>query len=117
MAKLGRRIATEYLDPTILESFLANRLIPLDKNPGTRPVGVGEVSRRVIGKAIMHVVKKDVMEAGVLNLCAGQEAGIQAAIHAMIRLFDDESTDAILLIDADNCPPQYPFYLRNLASL
>jgi len=63
MAKLGRRIATEYLDPTILESFLANRLIPLDKNPGTRPVGVGEVSRRAIGKAIMHVVKKDAMEA------------------------------------------------------
>ena len=61
--------------------------------------------------------------AGVLNLCAGQEAGIQAAIHAMIRLVDDESTDAILLIHADNafnrlnrrCPPQNRFICPKLS--
>ena len=28
-----------------LEAFIANRLIPLNKNPGIRPIGVGEVIR------------------------------------------------------------------------
>ena len=30
-------------DGTPLEAFLACRLIPLEKNPGLRPIGVGEV--------------------------------------------------------------------------
>ena len=30
-----------------LETFLACRLIPLDKNPGLRPIGVGEVLLRI----------------------------------------------------------------------
>ena len=34
--------------------------------------------------------------AGATQLCAGQESGIEAAINAMIRLFQAEDTDAIL---------------------
>ena len=36
-----------------LEAFLGNRLIPLDKNFGLRPIGVGEVLRRIAGKVIV----------------------------------------------------------------
>ena len=34
----------------LLEAFIACRLIPLNKNPGLRPIGVGEVLRRIAGK-------------------------------------------------------------------
>ena len=34
----------------LLEAFIAYRLIPLNKNPGLRPIGVGEVLRRIAGK-------------------------------------------------------------------
>ena len=34
--------------------------------------------------------------------CAGQEAGIKAAIHSMNMMNEDESTDGILLVDASN---------------
>ena len=35
-----------------LEAFLSCRLIPLDKNPGLRPIGVGEVLRRILEKEL-----------------------------------------------------------------
>jgi hypothetical protein len=89
--------------PKELEALLANRLVPLDKNPGLRPVEIGEVPRRIIGKAILHVLRNDIQQcAGALQLCAGQEAGCEAAIHAMTRMFESEGTDGLLLVDADN---------------
>ena len=43
LAILARLLATEYLDPNTLEAFVACRHIPLDKIPGVRPIGIGEV--------------------------------------------------------------------------
>ena len=37
-----------------------------------------------------------------LQTCAGLPGGIEASIHAMMRIFNDEETDAILLVDARN---------------
>ena len=39
-------------DLSSLIPLLACRLIPLDKCPGLRPIGIGEVLRRIIAKAI-----------------------------------------------------------------
>ena len=67
-----------------LEAYTACRLIPLDKKPGVRPIGVGEILRRIVGKAIVSVVKPEIMEsAGSLQLCAGLPGGCEAAFHAM----------------------------------
>ena len=86
-----------------LEAFTANRLIPLNKNPGLRPIGVGEVLRRIAGKVVMYVSKKDVKEAaGSLQVCAGQEAGSEAAVHAIYDIFQKDDTEAVLRVDAEN---------------
>ena len=45
--KLSKKINSENKS---LEAFIACRLIPLNKNPGLRPIGVGEVLRRIAGK-------------------------------------------------------------------
>ena len=51
----------------------------------------------------MSVVKEDVQEvAGSIQVCAGQPGGCEAAIHAMKERFDEEDTDAVLLMDAAN---------------
>ena len=86
-----------------LEAFLACRLIPLDKKPGVRPIAVGEILRRVIGKIVMKLLKRDVLKAtGSLQLCAGQDAGSEAAIHAVYEMFNKESREAVLMVDTSN---------------
>ena len=104
-----KKICTEKLpvnttkDETPLEVFLACRLIPLDKNPGLRPIGVGEVLRRIAEKVVMKVLKEDIKKAvGCLQLSAGQKAGCEAAIHAMHGIFESNETEAILMINAEN---------------
>ena len=37
-----------------------------------------------------------------IQLCAGQDAGCEAAVHAMERVFADEDTEAMILVDASN---------------
>ena len=103
VAQFARRIATTFVDPAGLSAFIACRLIPLDKRPGVRPIGICETVRRIVGKAVMSIVRHDVQEAaGPLQLCAGQQAGCEAAVHALRTLFDDTSNDGLLLVDASN---------------
>ena len=40
--------------------------------------------------------------AGSLQLCAGQEAGIEAAVHAMQSMMQEDDTEGVLLVDASN---------------
>ena len=62
LATLAQRLATDYLDPNILEAFVACRLIPFDKNPEMRPIGIGEVNRRIVGECISWVLCKDIQQ-------------------------------------------------------
>ena len=91
----------EFIDHLGIGQILANRLFPLDKEEdAVRPIGVGKVIRRIMGKCVMHVTKPDVIDAsGSLQVCAGHKSGSEAAIHAMRSFFDANETDAVLLID------------------
>ena len=48
-----------------LEAFLVCRLLPLDRQPGVRPIGTGEVLRRVIEKMVMKLLKEDILKASL----------------------------------------------------
>jgi hypothetical protein len=88
LALLARRLCVSFVDPRGLSCLLACRLIALDKCPGVRPIGICETARRIISKAVLSVAKADLQEAaGSLQLCAGQIAGIEAAVHAMKEAF------------------------------
>ena len=108
LATFARKIATETLDPYTLEAYNACRLITLNKNPGSvelqiRPIGVGEVIRRIVGKTIMWSLNSEIQEAGgPLQVASGLKGGAEAAIHSMKIKFEEASTDAILLVDAEN---------------
>ena len=63
---------------------------------------------------------------GTLQTCAGLESGIEAAIHAVRKSFEEDNSECLLLVDADNafnklnrkvslenikrlCPPIYTY--------
>ena len=104
VATMTRRLSTEYIHPRTIQPILSNRLLPLDKGEGAvRPIGVGEVIRRIVGKCVMKVIKPDVIDAsGSFQVCAGLKSGSEAAVHAMHSIFEADETDAVLLIDASN---------------
>ena len=43
MVLLSENLATTFLDPKSIEAFVACSLIALNKNPGFRPIDVGEI--------------------------------------------------------------------------
>ena len=62
---------------------MAGRLVALDKNPGARPVGIGEAIRCLMAKLVHSITTTHAMGAcGTNNLCGGLKAGIEGAIHA-----------------------------------
>ena len=74
IAMLAARLCTAYIDPDSIEALLACRLIPLDKGDGSvRPIGVGEVIRRIIAKCGVQIAKPEIIQAtGSMQVCAGQ---------------------------------------------
>ena len=87
LAGVCKRICSTHVDPKCLTALVACRLMARDKCPGVRPIGIGEVVRRIIGKVILTTIREEIQEAvGVLQVCAGHQAGSEAAIHAMRRL-------------------------------
>ena len=85
---------------------MRGRLIALDKQPGIRPVGVGETWRRLMAKCLLKVARMEAKTAcGTTQLVGGLEAGIEGDIHAMGLLWEDHRKEedwGFLLIDTRN---------------
>lgn len=112
MAALTTWIAASNPPWAAIRALMACRLVALDKQPGVRPVGIGEVYRRLMAKCVLRVTGDHATQAcGNFNLCAGLKAGIEGAVHAMreaweehIGLEDDEAPPP----DADEAPEAPP---------
>ena len=87
-------------------ALMSGRLIALDKQPGIRPVGVGETWCRIMVKCLLKVAGSEAKSAcGTTQLAGGLEAGIEGAFHAMLILWEEHSKEGgwgFLLIDARN---------------
>ena len=140
IAALAKRLCCEEIHPRCLREFTASRLIPLDKgidsdgNPGVRPIGIGEVLRRIVSKSVLSLLKSDVQNAaGTLQTCTGLKSGIEAAIHTANTVWHEDTTEAVLFVDADNafnrlnrkaalhnvqqlCPPLFRFLMNHYQS-
>lgn len=61
MARFIRKLCSKKLDSATLEALLACCFISLDKNPGVRLIGVGEILRQIAGKALVVTNSNDVI--------------------------------------------------------
>ena len=61
IARLAQHLVLPvYTNSQLLKELLTCRLIPLDKKPGVRPIRIGEVLHRIIGKCVMLTLKADI---------------------------------------------------------
>ena len=103
VSKFAKRLATSIIPPEDLIAYNGCRLVTLDKCPGVRPIGIGEVMCRITGRIIVDCIRQDLTSlGGNMQLCLGQKSGIEHAIHSLRHSFDDPENEAILLIDAKN---------------
>ena len=103
IARFAKTYATTYIDPKLLDAFLNSRLIPLNKCPGVRPIGVGETFRRIVGKVIAWTLKEEIqVVAGPRQVCTGVKSGSEAAVHFIRQQFEAEEAEACILVDASN---------------
>ena len=50
----------------------------------------------------MYIAKKDVQDAvGSLQVCESEKSGSEAAIHTIYDTYQQDETEAVLLVDAD----------------
>ena len=74
-------------------AFMHDLLISLDKQPGVRPVGVGETWRSIFTKIMLKVTGPEAtMECQDDQMCAGLKAGIDIAVHGVQAIWDEKST-------------------------
>ena len=65
-------------------ALMCRRLVALDKQPGVRPLAIGEIWQRCIAKGNLAGSGAEAKGAcGSVQLCAGLEAGIEGALHAV----------------------------------
>ena len=105
-----------------LEALLACRLILLDFD---------QLKLARFCKVVVPQIREDIISAvGSLQVCAAQEARCKLLVHGMHEIYEDQSSEAVLLVDASNafnliirnaflhnitiiCPP-VTSYVRNL---
>ena len=99
IAKTCNTMAAKEIAPEIAAPMRAVRIIALSKTDGgIRPIGVGEVVRRVITKTMAKAIKEDVKIATGSIQCAGLPGVCEAAIKASEEAYQGGKT--ILVLDA-----------------
>ena len=84
---LARTLASTTVEPKSVEALTICKLMPLNKNPGLGSIGVSEVLRGIMGKAINWILKDDIQEStGPLQTATVLKAGAEAAIHSFSKI-------------------------------
>ena len=84
MVDMAEWLANTTPDWAAYRGLTTRRLLALDKEPGTRPVGIGSIWLRYIAKLLLAETAVEAKSAcGSLQLCAGLELGTEGGLHAV----------------------------------
>jgi hypothetical protein len=107
LAQLTNILSNENPSWASYRALMACRLVALDKQPGVRPVGIGEIYRRLMAKCVLAATGHRATDVcGNLNLCAGLPAGIEGAVHAMTTEWEKATAEPTEAADPPVLPAQ-----------
>ena len=97
ITKLVEWLANGYPPWTAYRAMMWSRLVGLDKYPGVRPIGIGNILRRLVCKVLLIVVGNEATRAcGTDQLCSRLEARIEGGgggIHHVRTLWEAHEHD------------------------
>ena len=105
VSQLGNLIANEIISWRKIKALFSCPIIALDKQPGVRPIGIGETLRRLLGRAVADLTGDDLAYAfGSEQLASEVSCGIEGSIHGLREVFEKKSSNGfgLLLLDAKN---------------
>jgi len=97
-------LVTDTIPHDHISTLLACRLVALKKKDnGIWLVGAGECLQLIIDKTITGLLKEDTICAvGTLQTCVTLESGSETATYAVRKSYEEENSECLLLVDADN---------------
>ena len=108
VAQFTRWLSNESPSWAAYRALMAGRLVALDKQPGVRPVGIGEAWRRLFAKCVLHQCGREATAAaGQFNLCVGLSGGVEGAFHAAQKAYDEGTRvpdSAPAAVEGDTAP-------------
>lgn len=98
MGQLDRNIHPPWADYC---AMMANRLVALNKEPGTCPVVIVEICHRLWAKCLLKTIGSQATTAcGNYKLCVGLQVGIEGAVHAVRAVFSNHSLTLLHSLDS-----------------
>ena len=85
-----------------LSDFLPTRTLPIQKSDGIpRPVGIGDVVRRICLKVINQQYRNDIILACHLQFGNGLSGGNKALIHALREVSQNMDSNSVVILKFD----------------
>ena len=107
MATIVELLANGLPEYAMFRAANITRLVALDKEPGVRPVGIGEIWMRLFAHCVHDVMKKDATrECANVQLCIGLRSGIEGILHSVRSVFPQSNGWTKDFGDEDECPKE-----------
>jgi hypothetical protein len=88
MAQIAEVLANGSPDYAMYRAATITRLVALDKQPGVRPVGIGDIFMRLWSQCVNAATKPEATnQCAEVQLCCGLRSGIEANLHAVRQVF------------------------------
>ena len=103
VARLTKWLSNDIRPWEAIRALMSNRLIALDKKPGVRPIGIGQIWQRLMAKTMVPIAGPIATDTcGTDQLCAGLKAGIEGGAAQFWKKMASEPDFGFFLANAMN---------------